>query len=517
MFKKIAFVLPVFFILQCSLPEIDDITPPVTMLVYPYEGAVISEDIDVLISASDDNEVAEVWYYLDGKQTSSTKESPYEIPLQIAGLEKKVSHTIQAAAKDKDGNIGYSTAVTFTVAETQDIIDPVVTIVNPLGGQVVEGIVNVVANAEDERSIQKVAFYINGDSLGLDTTYPYTYSWNTENYSDSTQHTIYARAWDGGNNIATSPVINVTVYPRTGIQGDSEAPTALILYPIGGSTVAGVVKVSVDIADNVSLDSLAFFVDGILETAVSDPSSPWTYDWNTVPLADSLAHALYFKVFDGAGNYVTVTSTVTIYSVVSANPDVTAPTIEFLYPIAGSTVAGDITVAADFADDRVVSKIEFYVDGILETSSTTPSSPWVYSWDTSSKADSLEHNLYLKAYDSAGNIGTATNTVTVFSTTSSAEPDVSIPTAAFLYPLAGTEITGNVQVSVDLFDNVGVTRAEFYVDGVLSTSANNPSVPWIFTWNTASKADGLLHSIYVKVYDAAGNIGTTGLTTLTVN
>jgi len=172
MFKKVILLLPLIFILQCTLPEIQDITPPVAIVIYPYEGAVVSANVDVLISASDDEEVTKVWYYLNGEEVGSSKTSPYVIPLNITGLEKKVNHVIQAAAKDKDGNIGYSPLTNFTVAETEDIIDPVVAIVNPQGGQVVEGIVNLVAFAEDERSIQKVAFFVNGDSLGISTTYP---------------------------------------------------------------------------------------------------------------------------------------------------------------------------------------------------------------------------------------------------------------------------------------------------------------------------------------------------------
>ena len=416
MLKKLFLLLPIIIMIQCSLPDIEDVTPPTVVVAYPYDGAVISATVDVRISAFDDEEVTEVWYYLNGVESSSVTDDPYEIELNPSSLERKIDQYLQAAAKDKEGNIGYSDYVVFTVAETQDIIDPTVSIVNPQTGQVVEGIVEIVANAEDERSIQKVAFFINGDSVGLTSTYPYIYEWNTSTYSDSTEHTIYAKAWDSGNNTANSEVITVTVFPRTGEAGDDINPTALFLYPIEGSTIAGNVRVALDIADN-----------------------------------DSLAN------------------------------------------------------------------IELYVDGELETSEAAPSSPWIYDWDTSDKADSTVHNLYVKVHDGAGNIGTAQRNVTIYSEIGSADPDVSPPVALFLYPLAGTVVTDTVSVSVDLFDNVGVSRVEFYVDGQLVISATNPAVPWIFDWNTSAKADGLPHSIYVKAYDTAGNVGTSVLLTLTIN
>ncbi|HEM49090.1 MAG TPA: hypothetical protein ENO27_02650, partial [Caldithrix sp.] len=272
MLKKYIYLLPIIILLQCSFPEIEDVTPPTVVVAYPYDGAVISANVNARISAFDDEEVSEVWYYLNGVKSTSVNNIPYEIELNISSLERKVDHYIQAAAKDKEGNVGYSEYVIFTVAETQDIIDPIVTIVNPQGGQVVEGIVNIVANAEDERSIQKVAFYINGDSVGLSSTYPYSYGWDTANYSDSTQHTIYAKVWDGGNNTATSPVINVTVYPRTGEAGDGINPSALILFPLAGSTITDTIQVSVDLFDNVAVTRAEFYVDGQLENSANNPS-----------------------------------------------------------------------------------------------------------------------------------------------------------------------------------------------------------------------------------------------------
>lgn len=307
MFKKYFLLLPIIFLMQCSLPDIEDVTPPVVVVAYPYDGAVISATVDVRISAADDEEVTEAWYYLDGVESATVNDAPYEIELNPSSLERKIDHYLQAAAKDKEGNIGYSDYVIFTVAETHDIIDPTVSIVNPQDGQVVEGIVDIVANAEDERSIQKVAFYINGDSVGLISTYPYTYQWNTSTYSDSTEHTIYAKAWDGGNNTATSEVITVTVFPRTGEAGDDIDPSVLILYPLAGTTITGTVQVSADLFDNVAVSRAEFYVDGQLENSANNPSIPWIFDWDTTPKADGELHSIYIKAYDAAGNIGTST------------------------------------------------------------------------------------------------------------------------------------------------------------------------------------------------------------------
>ncbi len=303
MFKYIFSVISVLFLVNsCALPEIEDVIPPVIAIIYPYEGAVISSNVDVEIQAFDTEGMSKVWYYVDGKQVDESTSAPYNFAFSIAGLDKKVEHVMMAAAEDKNGNIGYSAPVTFVVAETEDIIPPQVAIVNPVGGQVVEGIVNIVAHAEDERSVQKVLFYIDGSLADSASAYPYSMNWNTSGISDSTSHTIFAKAVDGGNNETISPVITVTVYPRSGPAGDNTAPTALFLYPINASVVTGTVQVSVDLQDNVGVHTAEFYVDGALIQSATDPSAPWIFNWNTTSKADNQQHSLYVKVYDAAGN-----------------------------------------------------------------------------------------------------------------------------------------------------------------------------------------------------------------------
>ena len=85
---------------------------------------------------------------------------------------------------------------------------------------------------------------------------------------------------------------------------------------------------------------------------------------------------------------------------------------------------------------------------------------------------------------------------------------------AVLYPLAGIVVSGTITVSGDAQDNEAVTKVEFYIDGQLK--ATDTSRPYNYSWNTAAYADGQLHSVYLKAYDAAGNIGSSAVVTVTV-
>jgi thermitase len=92
-------------------------------------------------------------------------------------------------------------------------------------------------------------------------------------------------------------------------------------------------------------------------------------------------------------------------------------------------------------------------------------------------------------------------------------PDTTAPTVSIIAPTAGT-VAGAVAVNVNASDGVGVTRVELWVDGALA--ATDATAPWSFSWNSASRANGL-HSLVARAYDAAGHVGTSAAVRVRVN
>ena len=88
----------------------------------------------------------------------------------------------------------------------------------------------------------------------------------------------------------------------------------------------------------------------------------------------------------------------------SGGGDTTAPATSITSPAAGATVSGTTAVSASASDNIGVTKVEFYLDGVLQ--STDTSSPYSWSWTTTSFADG-SHSLSSKAYDAAGNNGSS--------------------------------------------------------------------------------------------------------------
>lgn len=90
--------------------------------------------------------------------------------------------------------------------------------------------------------------------------------------------------------------------------------------------------------------------------------------------------------------------------------------------------------------------------------------------------------------------------------------DTQAPTISIASPTGGA-VSGVVPVDVNYSDNVGVTRADLYVNGQLA--ASDALAPFAFAWDTAGKAGGS-YTLSVQAFDAAGNRGTSPSVVVTI-
>ena len=194
------------------------------------------------------------------------------------------------------------------------------------------------------------------------------------------------------------------------------------------------------------------------------------------------------------------------------NSDNQAPSVALTAPADGAGVSGNVTIAASASDDVGVSKVELFVDGkLLETDT---SSPYAVSWDTSVAANGT-HSILAKAFDAAGNVGTSD---TILVTVSDGVEDTTPPTAKLTFPAPGDTVYGTITLAAAASDDFGVTAVEFFVDGA-SLGTGTPSQeagPWTLTWNTETVSSGS-HTITVLAYDAKGNVGESGDTSIIVD
>ena len=271
------------------------------------------------------------------------------------------------------------------------------------------------------------------------------------------------------------------------VQNDTTAPTVTIQSPAAGSTISGAVSVTISATDDVGVSRIEYYLDGAL--VGNSPTSPAVFTWDTRTHANGTA-SLVAKAFDAAGNAGT-SSPVSV----SVQNDTTAPTVTIQSPTAGSTISGVVSVTIGATDNVGVSRIEYYLDGALVGNS--PTSPAVFTWDTRTHANGTA-SLVAKAFDAAGNAGTS-SPLSV-----SVQNDSTPPSVSFTSPRPFSVVSGVVSVAIGASDNVGVSRIEYYQDGVLARTFTASSAS--FTWDTRTHLNGPA-SLVAKAFDAAGNVG----------
>lgn len=166
--------------------------------------------------------------------------------------------------------------------------------------------------------------------------------------------------------------------------------------------------------------------------------------------------------------------------------------------------SGTITLSATATDNVGVSKVEFYVDGLLKGSDE--SSPYSVALDSRVLAKG-SHTLLAKAYDAAGNVGSSTPVAfSIDNTTADSEPP--------LISVSASGSSGAISFSAVASDNVGVSKVEFLVDGTLK--GTDTAAPYGMTLDSLTLGDGN-HVLLGKAYDIAGNIGASSSVAFTIN
>jgi thermitase len=109
---------------------------------------------------------------------------------------------------------------------------------------------------------------------------------------------------------------------------------------------------------------------------------------------------------------------------------------------------------------------------------------------------------------------TSTSVVAPTATATKTAVDTTPPQISLASPTQALTLKGNATLAATATDNVGVTRVEFYVDGVLYRIVS--SAPYGTSWNTRRWANGS-HTIVARAYDAAGNAASDSHTVTVAN
>jgi len=216
-----------------------------------------------------------------------------------------------------------------------------------------------------------------------------------------------------GGNSDSSNVVTVLSPPAM----DSTPPVARITSPADGAVVVGPVTVSAEASDNVGLLGFEIRVQPNLGNevlcsksyATPRPADTLACGWDPRSLAPGTVAQLTAYAYDGTRNYVTSTVKVTYQGTVA---DTAAPQVSVIEPANNSTVSGTVTVRASAGDNVGVARMEIRNSGGAVLASASGGAI-AHAWNTAGLRKGSRQTLTIRAYDGAGNVGSAKLTVRI--------------------------------------------------------------------------------------------------------
>ncbi len=427
------------------------------------------------------------------------------------------SKTLYAWAKDAAGNVGSSVSASVTV--TIDTVAPTVSITYPPGNSTVSGTLTVTATAADSVGVSRVEFYLDGSTLlATATTAPYSAGWDTSTASNGT-HALTARGYDAAGNVGTSSSSTVTVANQVvGILLKQKAANTTTSAQNLSATLPSAVT-----AGNLIVVSMSGWPNLPAATAVTDTLGNTYASAGTVLTSLGAYSAIYY-----AGNVKGGTGTVTVKTVKSGG-QISMAVAEFsgvdsaspLDKTAGAVGSGTSPSSGAMTPARGG---ELVIGSGTHNGSTVTTAGTGFTMIAIPTEDSNTHQPLAMEYMVLSGIsqtspgfslarGYSWTQNGVLFKPAAGSVDTTAPVIAITTPQNNATVSGVVAVSAAASDNVGVTKVDFYLDGVLQTS--DTTAPYGWSWDSTLAASGS-HSLSAIAYDAAGNAGQSALVTVTL-
>ena len=448
---------------------------PTTAMTAPATGALVSGQVDLAATASDDIGVAKVEFLVDDQVVGTDTGAPYTTTIDSTTLADG-PHTVRSRATDTSNNVALGDPITITV----DNGAPTVALLTPAAGALVHGSAALAAVATDSGGVDHVDFLVDDQVAATDAFGPYSANIDTTTLADG-PHAIRARAVDRAGHVTLGDPVTVTV--------DNTGPTAGLTAPVANATLSGSADLTATASDANGVDHVEFLIDD--QVAGTDASDPYAATVDTTTLTDG-AHSVRVRAQDAAGNVTTGP----VVAVTVRN----APAVALTAPAAAALLRGSVPLAATASASAV--RVEFLVDGAVVATDTTD--PYTATLDTTTLTDGA-HALRARAVDGADR-ATLGDPVSV-------TVDNTGPTTALTAPAANATLAGMAGFTATATDASGIDHVDFLVDDqVVGTDA---TAPYAATFNTTTLPDGP-HTVRVRAQDTAGNVTTAPTVPVTI-
>ncbi len=277
---------------------------------------------------------------------------------------------------------------------------------------------------------------------------------------------------------------------------DTIPPTLTITYPADQSILSDTILITAYAFDNVELDTVQIFLnDSIIH---SGKEEPFSYQWITNNYQEDASYTIRAKAIDLAGN-INFTNTI---SVIVDNLDNSPPTGAIIFPFTGQTLNGEVTIVIEASDNEEVESLILYIDGNIVQTFTEQ--PYRFTWNTVGLVDDIIYTIHAHVIDNNSNQITL-GPINIL--VDNEEPTDNIPpTGTITSPASASSVSGDVNITINAFDNIAISYVDIIIDGSLVYT--DSVVPYSYTWNTLNEIEDVQHVINVNLTDMSGNTTT---------
>jgi len=222
-FVLASLLLFILFFFGCEDPIQVDSIPPNGNITEPLHLSYVSGLVSIRVEAFDNDGIASIDFRINGESVYIDLEEPYVYSWNTGAYAEDSQHIITAVITDDAGNT-FRTQPIIVIVNNQDNESPTGFISSPLAGQIVQGIIDIVVEAQDNDSVVSVTFYINNETVFVDSNSPFIYTWDTSTASEDENNIIGAIITDASGNDTEIQSISVFV-------DNNEEPAVLAPYP----------------------------------------------------------------------------------------------------------------------------------------------------------------------------------------------------------------------------------------------------------------------------------------------
>lgn len=156
--------------------------------------------------------------------------------------------------------------------------------------------------------------------------------------------------------------------------------------PAPGASLRGTVPLRVRVSGPISAAKVFFLAERggsslLLGDAQEAGGGYWDFSWDTTSFANGEA-TLYAFVLDLNGQQISSQISVSIN-----NTDATPPSVVWLDPLDGQSVAGTVTLRVRALDDQGIQEVRFFAGGQPLGSGVLSGASYTLDWDTTSSPD----------------------------------------------------------------------------------------------------------------------------------